>query len=186
MSSPVCRPQLWLLCCALGCSSAGGSTTESTTESTTTESTGDPSTTDTAGTDACQASSECEDGEICVAPYNLDPEPGPGGARGPATCVPEQSCIATPDDIHSWCFDHQGCCGDLRCRSADGVCEEQLVDTTTSGTTSDATSDSESDSMTDTDSETDTDSATDTDTDTETGTDTDAGTDTDTDTDTTG
>ncbi len=166
---------VWIACSALACNTSGGTTTESTASSSGGSETGDTDVTETE-TDACQMSSECETDDVCVAPYVLDPEPGPGGSRGPASCVPPASCIAVPNDIQSWCFDHQGCCGDLRCRTADGVCEEQLVDTTTSGTTSDTTSDAtdtDTDSEAGTDSETETDSETDAETDAETETETD-------------
>lgn len=75
----------------------------------------------TGTTDACMGSNDCETDGICVAGYQPGPE-GPGGAREPAVCATPGACIEALD-LGRWCFDHQGCCGDLRCRPADGVCE---------------------------------------------------------------
>lgn len=74
-------------------------------------------------TDACMHSGDCDTDGICVADYAPGLEGGPGGVRGPAVCGDEGVCIGALD-LTRWCFDHQGCCGDLRCRPADGVCEE--------------------------------------------------------------
>jgi hypothetical protein len=69
------------------------------------------------------------------------PGPAGGGARGPALCVTVDTCIDALD-VARWCFDHEGCCGDLRCRTADGVCAPPDLGVTTgdgtTGTTGDA------------------------------------------------
>jgi hypothetical protein len=85
-------------------------------------------------------SSDCETDGICVAAFG--PTTGElGGERGPPECVDEGACIKALD-LSRWCFDHQSCCEDLRCRTADGVCEPPDLgvsssggDTTTTGTT---------------------------------------------------
>lgn len=84
-------------------------------------------------TDACERSSDCESGGICVSEYLPEPTGGPGGDRGPAICVTLDTCIDALD-LARWCFDHQGCCGDLRCRTGDGVCEPADLGVTTGGT----------------------------------------------------
>lgn len=74
-------------------------------------------------TDACMRSGDCDSDGICVADYTPAPAGEPGGARGPAICGDEGVVCIDALDLTRWCFDHQGCCGDLRCRPADGVCE---------------------------------------------------------------
>lgn len=66
--------------------------------------------------DVCQSSEECEEESHCVAAY----DPGADPPRGPGACV--EACIEM-DDLTRWCFDDQGCCGELRCREVDGFCE---------------------------------------------------------------
>lgn len=104
----------------------------------------------TTGTTGCMQSGDCDTDAICVAAYG--PTTGElGGEPGPAECVDMGACIGALD-LGRWCFDHRSCCGDLRCRTADGVCEppdlgvstgetttEGGDTTTTSGSTSTAT-----------------------------------------------
>lgn len=85
----------------------------------------------TGTTDACMGSSDCETDGICVADYEAA-DPPPGGQRGAATCVANTACIG-PLDLERWCFDHRGCCDDLRCRPTDGVCEPATLGQTTGG-----------------------------------------------------
>ncbi|MCA9653579.1 MAG: hypothetical protein KC501_26920 [Myxococcales bacterium] len=66
--------------------------------------------------DACESSEDCEEGVHCIAPYDAGADP----PRGPGSCV--EVCLEANDLTH-WCFDDQGCCGDLRCREVDGFCE---------------------------------------------------------------
>lgn len=109
-----CLPLVVLLGCRPPTSGGtGGATTSASTESG-----GESSGT----TDACMNSSECDTDGICVADYSPPPEGPAGGARGPAVCAEQTACIPALD-LTRWCFDHQSCCGDLRCRGADGVCE---------------------------------------------------------------
>jgi hypothetical protein len=84
--------------------------------------TGGTGDTGTGTTDACDRSSDCDTDGLCVADFVPAATGGLGGERGPAACVPADGCI-TALDLSRWCFDHQGCCDDLRCRTADGVCE---------------------------------------------------------------
>ncbi|MCA9689954.1 MAG: hypothetical protein KC636_10120, partial [Myxococcales bacterium] len=180
MSQKTCQIALAL---ALTAACGGGSSDATTAAST--QGTGTTADSEGETTDACENSKDCETDGVCIAPFSLDPEPGPGGWRGPAICVAVEACIAAPYDLNFWCFDHDGCCGDMRCDDVDGICEP-LLKPTTSDSDTDATDSSTTDSSTDaTDSSTDaTDSATDTDaTATDTATDTDA-TDSATDTDT--
>lgn len=88
--------------------------------------------------DACLGSGECDTDGICVAAYEAADTMPPGGERGPASCVAPDSCIGATD-LGRWCFDHQGCCDDLRCRPADGICEPPLLGQTTGATTTDTT-----------------------------------------------
>jgi hypothetical protein len=85
----------------------------------------------TGTTDACMGSGDCETEGICVADYQ-PAYPPPGGKRGAATCVLDTACIGALD-LGRWCFDHRGCCDDLRCRPADGICEPATLGQTTSG-----------------------------------------------------
>ncbi len=83
---------------------------------------------------------DCDTDDICVAAY-IPNNPPPGGARGASSCAPVSDCIGALD-LGRWCFDHQGCCEDLRCRRTDGICEpaELGQDLTDSGSeSSDAT-----------------------------------------------
>ena len=94
--------------------------------------------TGTGTTDACDRSGDCETDGLCVADYLPAPEGGLGGARGPAVCVTPDACI-TALDLTRWCFDHQGCCDDLRCRTADGVCEPSGLGVTEGSSSGDGT-----------------------------------------------
>ena len=86
----------------------------------------------TGTTDACIGTSDCDTDGICVADYApLDPPPG--GMRGPADCAPKSACIGQLD-LGRWCFDHRGCCDDLRCRPTDGLCEPATLGQTTGAT----------------------------------------------------
>jgi|GEM_PF-1656018 len=100
----------------------------------------------TGTTDACMGSSDCETDGICVADYEAA-DPPPGGQRGAASCVANTACIG-PLDLERWCFDHRGCCDDLRCRPTDGVCEPATLGQTTGGP--DTTSDTSTGNTTDT------------------------------------
>ncbi len=99
--------------------------------------TGDEPTSSSTG-DACLGSGDCDTEGICIAPYEAADTMPPGGERGPASCVAPDDCIGATD-LGRWCFDHQGCCDDLRCRPADGVCEPPLLGQTTGATTTDST-----------------------------------------------
>ncbi len=83
--------------------------------------TGDAPTGSSTG-DECLGSGECDSEGICVADYQQVDTSPPGGMRGAAACEPETACIGSLD-LTRWCFDHQGCCDDLRCHPADGICE---------------------------------------------------------------
>lgn len=108
-----------LLACPPGGSSTGSTGSASASTGPTVTSGDQP--TGTTG-DACMGSADCETEAICVADYDgVDTMP-PGGMRGDASCSPRTDCIGALD-LSRWCFDHQGCCDDLRCRPADGVCE---------------------------------------------------------------
>ena len=108
----------------------------------------------TAGTtDACDGSGDCDSEGICVAPYSPSDDPEHPGARGPAACVDLGACIGALD-LERFCFDHQGCCESLRCRTVDGVCEPPELgqtggETTGSDTTTSSTSTSTSTSSDD-------------------------------------
>ena len=113
------------------CPSPGGGDTATTgpgATDTAATSTGD---TPTGTTDACMGSSECDSEGICVADYEAA-DPPPGGERGAASCVANTACIG-PLDLERWCFDHRGCCDDLRCRPTDGICEPATLGQTTGG-----------------------------------------------------
>lgn len=127
-----CLPLVALLGCRPPTSGGTGSATTSASAGSDGESSGT--------TDACMNSGECDTEGICVADYT-PPQGGPaGGARGPAVCAEQTACIPALD-LTRWCFDHQSCCDDLRCRSADGVCEEPGLGVSTgedpTGTTAD-------------------------------------------------
>lgn len=84
-------------------------------------------------TDACEGSGDCNTTGICVADYAAaDTEP-PAGMRDAAACVPKAECIGALD-LGRWCFDHRGCCENLRCHPADGTCEPRGLGETTSST----------------------------------------------------
>ncbi|WP_143141310.1 hypothetical protein [Nannocystis exedens] len=109
--------------------------------------------TGSSSTTGCMQSGDCETDAICVAEYG--PTTGElGGERGPAQCADESACIGALD-LTRWCIDHQSCCGDLRCRIADGICEPPDLgvstgETTTDGDTTTTTSTSTGDTTTST------------------------------------
>lgn len=91
------------------------------------------------GTTGCMQSGDCETDGICVAEFG--PTTGElGGERGPAECAEESACIGALD-LGRWCFDHRSCCGDLRCRTADGVCEPPDLGVSTGATETDGDTD---------------------------------------------
>lgn len=106
-----------LVACAPPGTGGAGTTTASATTTATTD-----APTSSGTTDACVGSGECDSEGICVADYDPSPDPADPGARGPAACAGPDACIPALD-LGRWCFDHQGCCESLRCRTADGVCE---------------------------------------------------------------
>jgi len=118
----------------LACSPAGSNATNATTSGLTLTGTGDQPTGSSTG-DACVGSGDCDTETICVAGYVAADTMPPGGERGPASCVAPVDCIGATD-LGRWCFDHQGCCDDLRCRAVDGICEPPLLGQTTGDTTS--------------------------------------------------
>lgn len=67
---------------------------------------GGPTVGDTEGGVPCDKSSDCDDGEVCVAPYE-----GKGGP-GDFVCVGE--CVESQVDA-LWCADDAACCDDLKC-----------------------------------------------------------------------
>jgi len=124
----------------LACSPAGSGGSASATSGPALTGTGDEPTGGSTG-DACLGSGDCETEAICVAGYEAADTMPPGGARGPASCAEPLDCIGALD-LGRWCFDHRGCCDDLRCRPADGICEPATLGQTTGpatdpGTTSD-------------------------------------------------
>lgn len=121
----------------LACSPTGSNATDATTTGPTLTGTGDQPTGGSTG-DACVGSGDCDTEAICVAAYTAADTMPPGGERGPASCVAPVDCIGATD-LGRWCFDHQGCCDDLRCRPADGICEPPLLGQTTGDTTSSST-----------------------------------------------
>lgn len=128
-------------------SATGSSTSGATTEP-------DSSTSD--GTTGCERSSECMGDTdavvICVAEYASDTL---GGSRSEGRCVDASECIARLD-LARWCFDHAGCCEGLRCRSADGICEEPgLGQDTSSGGESSSSGEDTADSTSSDDSTSD-------------------------------
>lgn len=66
--------------------------------------------------DECQRSSECPDGELCVAPF--DQSAGPEG-KGAYACVSE--CVALMDEDR-WCADAAACCDPLAECTDRGYC----------------------------------------------------------------
>lgn len=132
--------RLALLAALAACAPNGAGTTAATTSgaSSSTTATGDAPTS-TGTTDACLGSGECDSEGICVAEYTPSDDPEHPGARGPAACSDAGACIAALD-LARFCFDHQGCCESLRCRTVDGVCEPaDLGQTGGETTTTDAT-----------------------------------------------
>ncbi|MBZ5712515.1 hypothetical protein [Nannocystis pusilla] len=112
----------------------------------------------TTGTTGCMRSGDCDTDAICVAAYG--PTTGElGGERGPAECVEDSACIGALD-LGRWCFDHQSCCGDLRCRTADGVCEPPDLGVSTGATSTDGDGDTTTTSSTSTSTSTDSDDGT--------------------------
>lgn len=158
MVAATMRPVL-LAAALAACAPPGAGTTAGTTSSssTSTSSTGDAPTTG-GTTDACQGSADCETDAICIADYTPSADPQDPGERGPAACTDLGACIG-PLDLERWCFDHQGCCESLRCRTADGVCEPPDLGQTggeTTGTTTTTDPSSTGDDTTGVASETDT------------------------------
>lgn len=121
----------------LACSPAGSGGSTATTTGPALTGTGDEPTGGSSTGDACLGSGDCDTEAICVAAYEAADTLPPGGERGPASCVPPVDCIGATD-LSRWCFDHQGCCDDLRCRPADGICEPPMLGQTTGATTSDS------------------------------------------------
>jgi hypothetical protein len=130
MVARVRRLPLLALGLLLACSPAGsGNSASATTTGPALTGTGDEPTGGSTG-DACLGSGECDTEAICVADYEAADTAPPGGMRGPASCVAPVNCVGETD-LSRWCFDHQGCCDDLRCRPADGICEPPLLGQTT-------------------------------------------------------
>jgi len=134
MVARVRRLPLLALGLLLACSPAGSGNSASATTGPALTGTGDGPTGGSTG-DACLGSGECDTEAICVADYEAADTMPPGGMRGPASCVAPVDCVGATD-LSRWCFDHQGCCDDLRCRPADGICEPPLLGQTTGGTDS--------------------------------------------------
>ncbi|MBA3548609.1 MAG: hypothetical protein H0T76_19160 [Nannocystis sp.] len=120
----------------LACSPPGAGNSASATTGPALTSTGDGPTGGSTG-DACLGSGDCETEAICVADYEAADMP-PGGKRGPASCQAPVDCVGATD-LGRWCFDHQGCCDDLRCRPADGICEPPTLGQTTGAATTGTT-----------------------------------------------
>ncbi len=145
MVARVRRSPLLALGLLLACSPAGSGNSASATTGPALTTTGDEPTGGSTG-DACLGSGDCDTEGICIAAYEAADTMPPGGMRGPASCVAPVDCVG-PTDLSRWCFDHQGCCDDLRCRPADGICEPPTLGQTTGeatgssgepGTTNDA------------------------------------------------
>lgn len=136
--------RLLLLAVLAACAPTGTTTTTaSSTTSSTAAATDAPTSSGT--TDACEGSGECDSEGLCVAAYTPSADPRNPGQRGPAGCVAADECIPALD-LARFCFDHQGCCESLRCRTVDGVCEPADLgltggETTTSSSTTSSTSD---------------------------------------------
>lgn len=152
------RPAVFAAIAALAaCAPTGAGTTSSSTSSTS-----DPAPTtselptSSGTTDVCEGSGDCETEGICVADYTPSADPNDPGMRSPSACLGKTACIAALD-LERFCFDHQGCCESLRCRTVDGVCEPADLgqtggetDTSTSAdtTTTDTTTATDSDTGT--------------------------------------
>lgn len=135
------RRRLLLLLALSACPGAGAHGTTSGPGPTTLTTTGDQPTGGT--TDACVGSGDCDSEGICVADYQADDTELPAGMRDAAECVAKSECIGALD-LDRWCFDHRGCCENLRCRPTDGTCEPRNLGQTTgeasTGDTDDTTS----------------------------------------------
>jgi hypothetical protein len=81
---------------------------------------GGPTAGETEGGVPCESSSDCPDGESCVAPYE--------GKGGPEDFVCVAECVEAQVD-EQWCADDEACCGDLRCGRL-GFCFGASDDTT--------------------------------------------------------
>jgi len=135
------RPALFAAFAVLAaCAPTGaGTATSSTTSTSDPAPTTSELPTSSGTTDACDGSGDCETEGICVADYTPSADPANPGARTPASCLEKTACIAALD-LERFCFDHQGCCESLRCRTVDGVCEPaDLGQTGGETTTTDAT-----------------------------------------------
>lgn len=137
MVARVRRSPLLALGLLLACSPAGSGNSASATTGPASTTTGDEPTGGSTG-DACLGSGDCDTEGICVAAYEAADTMPPGGMRGPASCVAPVDCVG-PTDLSRWCFDHQGCCDDLRCRPADGICEPPTLGQTTGEATGQTT-----------------------------------------------
>jgi hypothetical protein len=156
-----------LLAALAACAPTGAGTTSSSTSSTS-----DPAPTtaelptSSGTTDGCEGSGDCETEGICVADYTPSADPENPGMRGPSACREKTACIAALD-LGRFCFDHQGCCETLRCRTVDGVCEPADLGMTgaeTTGTATDTSTSADTTTATETDSDSDSTDTTDTDT----------------------
>ncbi len=131
MVAAVSRLSLLGLLALAACTSGGAGSTATTgpgaTDTAITTTADEP----TGTTDACMGSGDCDTEGICVADYEAA-DPPPGGKRGAAGCAPHSACIGALD-LGRWCFDHRGCCDDLRCRPTDGICEPAKLGQTTGG-----------------------------------------------------
>lgn len=125
------RRCLLVLLTLTACPGAGGNGTHGLTTTSTPNTTGDEPTGGT--TDACLGSGDCDSEGICVADYEAVDTSPPAGMRGAAECVARSECIAALD-LDRWCFDHRGCCENLRCHPADGTCEPRGLGETDTGT----------------------------------------------------
>lgn len=137
MVARVRRLPLLALGLLLACSPPGSGNSASATTGPALTSTGDEPTGGSTG-DACLGSGDCETEAICVADYEAADTMPPGGMRGPASCQAPVDCVGATD-LGRWCFDHQGCCDDLRCRPADGICEPPTLGQTTGAATTGTT-----------------------------------------------
>jgi hypothetical protein len=113
-----------IVACRVGSPAPASEETGSESGSDTSTETGDP---DYMDPDECRSSADCEDGEVCVAPY----DPGADPPRGVAVCVGE--CVEALD-LDKYCFDDAACCEGLSC-AADGLCDEPFEGTTGTGET---------------------------------------------------
>lgn len=133
-----------LLAALAACAPNGAGPTPTTSSTSTGSADTDPGPTSTGTTDACMGSADCETDGICVAGYTPSADPENPGSRGPAGCVFVDDCIDSLDQTR-FCFDHQGCCESLRCRTVDGVCEPPGLGQTTGTTTGETTGTTEGD-----------------------------------------